>query len=106
MKRFRENSSPDGNDVSMQHDDALDKKRRQRKQYIRKHRVSSNVLNLVDCVLYNNNFSICVCVGIFAASERTERAATLIWPSRTGHLYIAVPYSIFSWLAIFPFMNT
>ena len=26
----------------------------------------------------------------FAASERSDRAATLIWPSRTGHLYIAV----------------
>ena len=30
-----------------------------------------------------------------ATSERGERAATLIWPSRTGHLYIAVPYSMF-----------
>ena len=28
--------------------------------------------------------------NIFAASERSEREATLIWPSRTVHLYIAV----------------
>ena len=43
---------------------------------------------------------------LIAASERSERAATLIWPSRTGHLYIAVSILDFSWLAIFPFMNT
>ena len=34
-------------------------------------------------------------VELIAARERSERAATLIWPSRTGHLYIAVPYSTF-----------
>ena len=43
---------------------------------------------------------------ISAASERSERAAALIWPSRTAHLYIAVSILDFSWLAIFPFMNT
>ena len=37
----------------------------------------------------------CFVVCVIAASERSERAATLIWPSRTGHLYIAVPYSTF-----------
>ena len=36
-----------------------------------------------------------IILSLIAASERSERAATLIWPSRTGHLYIAVPYSTF-----------
>ena len=40
------------------------------------------------------NYKI-VFLEVIAASERSERAATLIWPSRTGHIYIAVPYSTF-----------
>ena len=33
---------------------------------------------------------------IIAASERSERAATLIWPSRTAHLYMACFHTRFS----------
>ena len=72
-------------------------------------------MDFVSCENSNNNSNnmiiviiiLIIVIIIIAASERSERAATLIWPSRTAHLYIYLfPYSTFSWLAIFPFMNT
>ena len=53
---------------------------------------TENVIDPFPCVL---NVTTVVHEKLIAASERSERAATLIWPSRTGHLYIAVPYSTF-----------
>ena len=42
------------------------------------------------------------------ASNHTNLDSYLcsFWPSRTAHVYIALSILDFSWLAIFPFLNT
>ena len=49
-----------------------------------------------------------VMIYVNAASERSERDGYLcsFWSSRTAHVYIALSILEFSWLVIFPFLNT